>query len=171
MRSAALPVLLALLAGCSQISCRIDPKAEARTAWLAPPEIVETHPELDRAALAGEMLERATAAVRDAGLEIAPDEQGADLVLRIQVSEFWIGDDAVRFLRWKPQGPIGDTPTHRTVVRIASPAAPDNEARFSDFVDAGGFSREGAARRRSTALAEAVARGVGRIAGDHRRPR
>ncbi len=162
-------VAVLFLAGCTGLQFENDPVPVAGTVWVAEPVIAATHAELDRNALAVRIRLAAATAVSDAGFGRAGDEASADLVIRATLEDFWLGDEAVRALGWRVSSHGEDRPSFKARVAVLAKGQPPNEATLAEVTDAGGWSKESMAGRRTAALVEKIARMHVSIAEEHRK--
>lgn len=157
------------LAGCTGLQFENDPVPVAGTVWVAGPVVTGTHPELDREILAARIRVAAANAVSNAGFVSAGDEASADLVIRATLEDFWLGDEAVRALGWRVSSHGEDRPAFKASVEVRAKGQPPNKATLSEITDAGGWSRETMAERRTAALVEKIARMHVLIAEEYRK--
>lgn len=157
------------LAGCGGLSFENDPVPAAGSVWVAEPVIRSTHKEIEKRALAETVRLAAAQAVAAAGFGHGGDEMSADVVIRVTIEDFWLGDEAVRSLGWKVDIHGEDRPSYRAKATIRVHGQPMNSVQFSDIVDAGGWANESIVDQRRRALIDAIAKMHVEIAEEYRK--
>jgi len=158
------------LSGCGGLRFENDPVPAAGSVWIAEPVVRKTHVEIDKRALSETVRLAAAQAVAAAGFGHGGDEMSADIVIRMTIEDFWLGDEAVRSLGWKVDERGEDRPSFRAKATIRAPGQPLNTAEFSDTVSPGKRrEKETIVDQRRHALIEAIAKMHVEIAEEYRK--
>ncbi|KAF0245730.1 MAG: hypothetical protein FD180_1337 [Planctomycetota bacterium] len=157
------------LAGCGGLRFENDPVPAAGSVWIAEPVVRKTHVEIDKRALSETVRLAAAQAVAAAGFGHGGDEMSADIVIRMTIEDFWLGDEAVRSLGWKVDERGEDRPSFRAKATIRAPGQPLNSAELSDTVNPGNRGKDSIVDQRRRALIEAIARMHVEIAEEYRK--
>ncbi|MEK7466839.1 MAG: hypothetical protein AAB074_05425 [Planctomycetota bacterium] len=157
------------LAGCGGLRFEHDPVPAAGSVWVSEPVVRSTHKEIDRRALAETIRLAAAQAVDAAGFGHGGDEMSADVVIKVTIEDFWIGDEAVRELGWKVDLHGEDNPSFKAKATIRVKGQPLNSTEFSDVVSAGGRANESVIDQRRRALIDAIAKFHVEIAEEYRK--
>ena len=157
------------LAGCGGLRFEHDPVPAAGSVWVSEPVVRSTHAEIEKRALAETVRLAAAQAVDAAGFGHGGDEMSADVVIKVTIEDFWLGDEAVKELGWKVNLHGEDRPSFKATATIRVKGHPLNSTAFSDTVSAGGRANESIIDQRRHALIDAIAKFHVAIAEEYRK--